>query len=486
MWNNWETLAIIGSILYVIFIAIVIVRILFDTRNDIKAMAYIMLVFFIPLFGALFYIVFGVNFWKKKRYAKKLMEDDMILDDLQTNIQQYNDSMLQRIEASDDERGELAAMLIRDLQSPLTTNNKVKLLQNGEEKFPELLEAIENAKHHIHIEYYIFDNDEIGKQILDILVRKAKEGVKVRFIFDDFGSPTIKKKDLKMLQEAGVEAHPFYKVHFYILANRMNYRNHRKIVVVDGITGFVGGINVSDKYINNGKNKLYWRDTHLRIDGPGVYYLQYLFLSDWNFCAECKLKAEMDLFPTPKSVENGTYMQIAASGPDSPQPTILFSILQMIFMAREEILITTPYFIPSESILHALRVAALSGLKVILLAPGISDSKMVNAASKSYYDSLLDAGVQVYQYQRGFVHAKTMVCDSATAMVGTANMDNRSFDFNFEVCAIIYNRKLAEEMRQTFYEDLKDAEKIDETRWRNRPFLIKLSEKIARLLSPVL
>ena len=175
-------------------------------------------------------------------------------------------------------------MLLKDLHSPLTRNNRVKLLLNGEEKFPELIKCLQSAKHHIHMEYYIFEQDEIGTAIIELLITKAKEGVQVRFIYDDFGSPSIKKKIEKRMRDAGIEIYPFSKVHFYLLANRINYRNHRKIVVIDGQTGFVGGINVSDKYINNKNRQFYWRDTHLRIDGPGVYYLQYLFITDWNFC----------------------------------------------------------------------------------------------------------------------------------------------------------------------------------------------------------
>lgn len=273
-----------------------------------------------------------------------------------------------------------------------------------------------------------------------------------------------------------------------LFANRLNYRNHRKIIVIDGVTAFVGGINVSDRYINNGSEKLYWRDTHLRIDGPGAQYLQYLFLCDWNFCADELLQPNTDFFP-PKplqTVNDNKVVQIAASGPDSESPTILFSIIQAINLATSEILITSPYFIPGESLLDALIIASLSGISVKLLVPGVSDSILVNSAARSYYSELLSAGVEIYQYQKGFVHAKTMVTDKKIAVVGTANMDFRSFDLNFEVNAIVYDTPIATELSDIFYRDLKDALKINPVYWNSRPVYKKLLEKAARLLSPLL
>lgn len=376
-------------------------------------------------------------------------------------------------------------MLLKDLDSPLTRDNTVKLLINGEEKFPELMDCLKKAKHHIHMEYYIYEQDEIGTAIIEILISKAKEGVQVRFIYDDFGSPSIKKKIENRMREAGIEVYPFSKVLFYLLANRINYRNHRKIVVIDGCTGFVGGINVSNKYINNKKGRLYWRDTHLRIDGPGVYYLQYLFITDWNFCSSKKLKPQDVHFAEVIANKENVYVQIVGSGPDSIQPSILFSVLQAIYLAKEEILVTTPYFIPGDSLLFALRIAALSGLSVKLLVPGKCDSRLVNAASKANYEDLLQAGVEIYLYEKGFVHAKTLVTDSRLSIIGTANMDHRSFELNFEVNAIIYDAEFAKKLRKVFFDDLEHAEKLNAKRWYKRSKLTQLPEKLARLLSPI-
>ena len=481
---NW---IFIASGIYIILFILVCLRIIFETRSTNKTLAYLLFSFFIPIIGMFFYITFGINYWRKKRYNKKSVTDKEILDLIADNSEPYKASSLHRSDDAVQQNAELATMLLKDLGSPITAGNKVTLLVNGEEKFPNLLDAISKATDHIHVEYYIYENDDIGSSLIDALIVKAKEGVSVKFIYDDFGSPGIKKKVEKQMQDVGIEIFPFHKVHFYLLANRINYRNHRKIVVIDGKTGFVGGINVSDKYVNCGDaKKLFWRDTHLRLDGPAVYYLQYLFMSDWNFCCKDSFEPMNRYFPEMQAEKKDNFVQISASGPDSAQPSVLYSILQAIYLAKEEILITTPYFIPGDSIIDALRIAALSGLKVKLLVPGVCDSKIVNAASRSNYRDLLDAGVEIYLYQKGFVHAKTLVTDRKLFIVGTANMDYRSFDLNFEVNAIVYDVEMAGKMRDIFFSDLKQSEQIDKEDWRSRKWYTLFPERICRLFSPVL
>ncbi|WP_152270397.1 cardiolipin synthase [Agriterribacter humi] len=484
---NW---LLIFEIIYLVILLLVCLRIIYDTRSTTKTLAYLLLAIFVPFAGMLFYFSFGINYRKRKMYSKKIIADDDLSGKLREDIFKYSKHTFDHSDPEVQSNRELAIMLVKDSFSPLTANNEVKLLVNGEYKFPEVLSAIRQAKHHIHIEYYIYEDDEIGCAIADALIQKVKEGVAVRFIYDDFGSRTIRKKLIPRLKEAGVHAFPFYRIIFIALANRLNYRNHRKIIVIDGSTAFVGGINVSDRYINNTEepNKLFWRDTHLRIDGPGVLYLQYLFLCDWNFCANDHLHSDAMFFPRPSAfpVEGNKVVQIAASGPDSDTPTILFSLLQAINLATEEILITTPYFIPGESLIDALTVAALGGVAVKLLVPGVSDSVLVNAAARSYYGGLLKAGVEIYLYTKGFVHAKTLVTDRKIAIVGTANMDYRSFDLNFEVNAIVYDREVANELAAVFYADIAAAEKIDPIVWESRPVWKQLLEKTARLVSPLL
>ena len=423
-------------IAYSVILLLICLRIIFETHSATKTIAYLLFCIFVPVIGILFYMTLGINYWRKKLYLNKTSCDEKMLEELRKKVLHYGQASENPEEILRDDNSELASMLVKDLSSPLTRNNSIKLLLNGEEKFPELLQALEKAKHHIHMEYYIYECDEVGSAIIELLIKKAKEGVLIRFIYDDFGSPSIKKKTEKRMRDVGIEVHPFHKIHFYLLANRINYRNHRKIVVIDGWTGFLGGINVSDKYINKKKGQLYWRDSHIRIDGPGVYFLQYLFLADWNFCCPKSLKPDKEYFAQNKVVNDDTFVQVVGSGPDSKQPTILYSILQAIYLAKEEILITTPYLIPGDNIIDALRIAASSGLTVKLLVPGKSDSRIVNAASKDNYNDLLQSGVEIYLYQKGFIHAKTLVADGKLSIIGTANMDYRSFGLNFEVNAI--------------------------------------------------
>lgn len=486
---NW---IVILDIVYIIILVLVCLRIIYDTTSTNKTLAYLLLVIFIPVVGMLFYFSFGINYRKRRVYSKKLIEDDSLRREV---IKEVIAQTAVNLETNDHIIGDarsLVQLLLKDSVSPLTTGNYIKLLLNGEQKFPEVFKALKSAKHHIHFQYYIYENDIIGNQVKDILVQKATEGVKVRFIYDAFGSRSIRKKFLRELRSSGIEAYPFNRIRFLPLANRLNYRNHRKIIVVDGHCGFLGGINISDRYINDKrksegkKNNVYWRDTHMRIDGPGVQYLQYLFFCDWNFCAGQKLQPGPVYFPDHAHPEGDESVQIAASGPDSPTSTIMLSLLKAINLARKQILITTPYFIPGESILNALKVASLGGVNVRILAPGISDLRLVNAAAWSYYDDLLRAGVEIFLYQKGFIHVKTMVVDDYISVVGTANMDYRSFELNFEVNAVVYGEKLAEQLCATFLEDLKDAEKIDPEAWRMRPIFKQMPERLARLLSPLL
>lgn len=484
---NW---LIIYEIIYVLVVVLVCLRIVYDTRTNAKTLAYLLLVILIPIIGIIFYFSFGINYRKREMYSKKLIKDDNLFKQLKYEMFQYSNNTFEENKSEVRNGKELIMMLLRDGLSPLTGNNHVKLLVNGEHKFPEVLKSLKEAKNHIHIEYYIYEDDEIGKAIEEILIQKAKEGVIVRFIYDDFGSRSIRKKLVKRLKEGGVNLFPFSKIIFIAFANRINYRNHRKIIVVDGKTAFVGGINVSDRYINHPEDthKLYWRDTHLRIDGPGVRYLQYLFMCDWNFCANEHLQPNDDYFPPEKEipVRDNKVVQIAASGPDSERPVIMFSLLQAINLAKKEIFISTPYFIPGESLKDALIVAALGGISVKLLVPGVSDSRLVDYAARSYYDSLLQAGVEIYLYKKGFMHAKTMVSDRSIAIVGTANMDQRSFDLNFEVNAVVYDSEIASELTEIFFEDLKNADKVHLTEWKNRPWPRLLLEQAARIISPLL
>ncbi|MBC7401459.1 MAG: cardiolipin synthase [Mucilaginibacter sp.] len=472
------------SILYILLVLFVCGKVLYDIQSTSKTFAYLLVVILLPGIGIITYFAVGANYRKNKLYSKKIVRDNRLRAEIRQKIVNESEKALDSGEKEVQSHRKLAMLLLND-NSPLTGNNRVKLLLNGEEKFPEVLKALRAATHHIHLEYYIFEDGDIADQIKDILIQKAAEGVKVRFIYDDFGSRSIRKEFVRELIDAGVEAYPFYKIWFIALSNRTNYRNHRKIIVIDGHTAFVGGINVSDRYINNNPKQLYWRDTHIMITGPGIYYLQYLFICDWNFCAEQNLPIDPGYFNSEKA-GGDAIVQMAASGPDSDHPTIMYSLLETIGLAKEELLITSPYFIPGEPILDALCVAALGGVKVKLLVPDKSDSRLVNAAARSYYGALMEAGIEIYLYQKGFVHSKTLVSDGQLAIIGTANMDHRSFELNFEVNCMVYDNKIAAQLCRAFANDIKDAKQINAKTWAKRTLFKQLPEKLCRLLSPLL
>ncbi|MBF8148528.1 cardiolipin synthase [Winogradskyella sp. F6397] len=483
---NW---ILIGQIVYSLIVILVIFRVIYDTRSGTKSLAYILFIVFVPFVGMIFYFSFGINYRKRKLYSKKIGLDEPLRDRIRNKLNSYSDAIWNSGLTRDNYKN-LIQYIRRSGSSPLTANNEVKLFINGEEKFPALLEALEKATSHIHIEYYIYENDITGNQIADLLINKAKEGIEVRFMYDDFGSRGLGKKFIKKLNDAGVHTAPFYKIKWYAFANRLNYRNHRKIVIIDGTVGFIGGVNMSDRYRNDlkGENDLYWRDTHLMITGQATAYLQYLFLCDWNFCSAINFEYSDVYFPdnTKHASIEKEVVQIAASGPDSVQPVIFYSLLEAINSAKQRIYITSPYFIPGESLMDALIIAIQSGLEVKIIVPGVSDSKMVNAAASAYYTELLQYGAKIYKYNKGFVHAKTMVIDDDLAVVGSANMDYRSFELNFEVNAMVYSKDIAKQLTVAFENDLKVAAQIDAQIWLNRPKYIQLWEKMVRLLSPFL
>lgn len=474
--------------IYILFILAVCVKIIMDTTSVSKTLGYLVLIVFLPLFGVILYLSLGVNYRNKAMYDKKLEYNG----DLKEEIYQYTKHVEEGAEATGNPVIEQFKRLAHSVSTEdvhwMSLNNDVMLLKNGEGKFPEVIKAIENAKETIHIEYYIVRNDVIGNKIKDLLIQKAKEGVKVRFIYDDFGSKHIRKKYAEEMRQAGIEVFPFRKLLFIFWANRVNYRNHRKIIVIDGRIGFVGGINIGDDYINDpASGKPILRDMHVRLEGYSCYALQHLFLSDWNFCAKQKVEPNAELFPLAlKDSKGTTAVQIVASGPDSEEPFIMNSILQAIALAEKEVLITTPYFIPTEQILTMLKIAARSQVKVKLLVPEKTNSMLVRMASRALYLDLLKAGVEIYHYQKGFIHAKTSVYDRSLAMIGTANMDIRSFDLNFEVNAIMYDQAFAEKMTAQFYEDLENAVQVTLEEWEKRPKYRVFADKFVYLASSLL
>ena len=475
-------------VLYILIVFGVCISILVNTETPSKALGYLLLVISFPVFGIILYFSVGLNYRKKELYRKKLEIDNLEFPKLEYRAATLSNETLLRNKEKIEDFFQLANFSRN--KSFTSDNNNATLLINGEEKFPDLIESIRNAKHHIHIQYYIYENDEIGNQLAQVLIEKAKQGVEVRFIYDDFGSSKIRKNIVKQLREAGVEAYPFYKINLIKLANRMNYRNHRKIVVVDGIVGYVGGINVADNYLNSSKDKekLFWRDTHLKIVGISVINLQFTFLTDWNFCANQKLPFSNDYFPMENkdNLYGNHLIQIVSSGPDSKYPKIKYTLIQAILTSKHEVCITSPYFIPDKSFLDAITIAALSGISVKLLVPKKSDSIVINTTTQSYFQELIDAGVEIYTYNKGFIHAKTMVCDQKIAIVGTANLDNRSFDLNFEINAIIFDEEIAKELKEVFENDLTSSTKVISEEWSKRPWYMKFLERVLHLFSSLM
>lgn len=476
---------LIIEIIYVLLVIFTSYRIILDTRNSTKALAYLLAVFFLPIAGIIIYFSFGVNYKKRNIYSKKILSSDA----LQSLVAEMMHSHSMQTIAKNPEQildDRIPKFLLHANSSPLAAGNTIEILKNGQAKFEAVFQAIEKATSTIHIEYYIMERGELMDRLENLLIKKAKEGLKIRIIYDDFGSSSIRKSTPRRLGQHGIEIYPFYKIKLLFLASSLNYRNHRKIIIIDGKTGFTGGMNWSDRYDNRLNGDNFWRDTHICLQGPIVAGLQAVFLADWNFCAQKPVSPTPDLFEGLRNRSGNKLAQIAAGGPDYAMPTILYSLLQGIYNAKKYIYATTPYYIPDESLQDALCVMAKTGLDVRLIVPFSSDSRIVDAASRSYYKELLEAGVRIFQYKEGFIHAKTLVIDDSLSIIGSANLDYRSFDLNFEVNVLIYDQKTAEELRIHFEEDLTCSQELNLVQWGQRSKLLKLQDKAIGLISPLL
>lgn len=470
--------------LYIITIIFMVILVIQQRGDPMKTIAWLMVVTFLPILGIGLYFFFGKNFRKEKIFSRKELADS---EQLKT-LAQYQpsssgkDYWIDEVIAS---KSHIMRMLYNSDKVLLTEYNEIEILVDGRETFTAIISALEQAQDHIHLEYYIIEDDNLGNKIREILIEKALSGVEVRVIYDDIGSWGLSRKYISSLKNAGVRIFPFMPARFPFFSNKINHRNHRKIIVVDGKIGFVGGLNIADRYITGSNELGKWRDTHLQIKGEAVYSLQSVFLLDWYFVSKRNIYSQDKYFPS-NNVRERCLVQVVASGPDSDWATIMQAFFSAIATAQLYIYISTPYFLPNESILTALRTAALSGIDVRILLPAHSDSKLVHWSSFSYIDQLLDAGIKVYLYQKGFTHSKLIMVDDIFCSVGTANMDIRSFDQNFEVNALIYDEKLTVAMRNIFMNDLKELEAVDPVQWEQRPRSVVFRESVARLFSPLL
>lgn len=470
--------------LYLVTALFICFMIIFENRAPVKTLSWVMVVLLVPVAGIIFYLLFGQNYRKQKIFSRKSVLD---MEQL-SNIAAFQVKTLpERLKTASEkvrEKEHLIKLMLNNSKSVLTEFNKVDILIDGIETFPSMFTAINEAKSFINIEFYRFESDILGMKFCDALIDKAKEGVKVRVIYDDVGSWNLSKKVVKRMRESGVEIFPFMPVRFPWLTNKINYRNHRKILVVDGIKGYVGGLNIADKYLHGHREIGNWRDTHLLIRGEAVTALNYVFMVDWYFVSDILLTDE-EAVDKENMVTNRCWVQVASSGPDSDWANIMQVYFSAIATARKYIYLCTPYFSPDETILNALLTASLSGVDVRLILPGKSDSPVSYWNTRSYISEMMDAGIKVYLYNDGFNHSKYLLVDDVFASVGSANVDMRSFDLNFEIAAMIYDEDFAARLLKVFYKDVERSIEVKPDEWSKRKRTERYKESIARIFGPL-
>lgn len=473
------------SIIYFVLSLIFGLIILMEKKHPVKALAYLAAVWLLPFAGIILYLLFGRDYRKRKLYSRKGALDAQHIAKWKEGALVFKTDNHKELLDSMAPYDKMARMLFSDDQSLLSLCNSVDILRNGEMFFDRLFEDIESALHHIHLEFFIFENGVIADRLAEILINKASEGVRVRIIYDDIGSRKLAKSYIRNLRDNGVEIYSFMPVKFIKFTDKVNYRDHRKIVVIDGKIAYTGGINLSDRYDNRLENSMYWRDTQVRITGDAALSVQLRFLLNWQFVSGLNCLPDSDFFPE-NSITGSLPMQILAGGPDYDQPGLIDMFALACNLAKERICLTTPYFVPPEVVQRALISAALSGVEVELIIPLKGDSRLLDLANKAFLDDMIDAGVKVYQYQKGFIHAKTLVVDGYFSTVGTTNLDYRSFDIDFEINAVLYDRATAQQLIDHFNDDKSNSKYIDPEEWHSRSFYDKFKESVARVFGPVL
>ena len=463
-------------ILYFYTVIVCVSVVLLDNRSPSQSLLWVVVLIMLPFVGLIFYIFLGRNYRKKKivqssqhkihpkpEYALGMKE--LITSDLPKHLQKT------------------ARLLYKNSGSHPYIDTKVDVLVEGSDTFERIFADIEQAKQHIHIEFFIIRDDSVGNELRRLLIRKVQEKVRVRVIYDYLGGFSLSDAYIKSLRNAGVYMQPFLPFNRKFGYGKVNYRNHRKIIIIDGKIGYTGGINIASRYIYG--NRLgKWRDTSVRLEGPAVHGLQNLFLTDWQF-VDNKAIFDEKYFPEPKTFPQNV-VQVVPSGPDTDWETILQGIITVFSNARKNIYIHTPYFLPPESLMTALEMAALSGVDVRLMFPYKTDTVLATAASSSYFQRVMEAGVRILLYKQNFLHSKAITVDNEIGIVGTSNMDIRSFEQNFEVNAFIYDEVVAKSLRNAFEQDAKLCEEIELETWKKRRPVQRFKESLARLFSPLL
>ena len=473
IWGIFDgMLTTIVSCLFLLTVVVTIIVVVLDNRNPVKTLAWVLVLSFLPVVGLIFYFFFGRDVRKEKIISRRGY----------FRLNKY--PLAEYYERKPGEDRHQLMRFFRKVNGSLPFDgNDIEIYTSAYEMLPALLKAIAHAQHHIHLQFYIFEDDAVGRLVRDALIDKAKQGVEVRLLYDDVGSWKVKSDFFDQMREAGIETRAFLKVRFPMFTSKVNYRNHRKVAVIDGRVGFVGGMNIALRYLK-GVTWGVWRDTHVRIEGCAVYGLQVSFLTDW-YAADHSLITSSRYYPE-MSVYGESSVQIVTSNPIGGGASIMQGLLLAIASSHRYFYIQTPYLLPTEPILLALKTAALGGVDVRIMIPEHADSKVAHLASLSYLDELMECGVRIYKYKKGFLHSKLMVSDDLISTVGSTNMDFRSFEHNFEVNAFMYDPGTALRMKEIFLADQKDAELVQIKEWRMRPWYQKVGESVIRLFAPLL
>lgn len=476
---DWNILSQIASVAFdLIYFGVVIgiiVVVILDNRNPVKTISWILVLMFLPVVGLVFYFFFGRSQRHERIISKK-------------NQSRLLKKPLAEFQAQDDYQApphysRLISLFANLNRSLPFERNRVQVYTNSVSMLQSLLHEIRQAKSHIHLEFYIFADDAVGRLVRDMLIEKAREGLEVRVIYDDMGCWHVPHRFFEEMRETGIEVRSFLKVRFPRFTSKVNYRNHRKIVVIDGRVGFVGGMNLAERYVR-GVEWGVWRDTHLMLEGKAVHGLQAAFLQDWYFVDRTFVTAAR-YFPKTENRGNAL-IQIVTSEPVGLWREIMLGLSMAILNARKYFYIQTPYFLPTETILAAMQTAAQAGVDMRLMLPERADNRITHFASCSYIADTLRAGVKIYFYKKGFLHSKLMVSDDELSTVGSTNLDFRSFEHNFEVNAFIYDTETALEMREIFLQDQRNSEQVLLKNWIKRPWHRKVAESVIRLLAPLL
>jgi cardiolipin synthase A/B len=482
--TNFISFTVTAILVLNIFLAIALIFL--ERRDATSTWAWLMVLFFIPFFGFFIYLMLGRRFREKHLFRwegrSKIGIDQLI----NYQIEAIEDNTLDFRHKETAKHKDMINLHLRNNDAVLTQDNDVQVFNDGAAKFSALVDDLEKAKDHIHFQYYIVRLDNLGKRLLDVLIQKAKQGVQVRLLYDDMGSRGVHKRHFRELIRHGGQVEAFFPSILPLINPRLNYRNHRKIVVIDGRIGYIGGFNVGDEYLGLKKRFGYWRDTHLRIEGSALHPLQTRFILDWNQASANQDIEYNDIFFPIIPQKGSVSMQIVSSGPDSEWEQIKDGYLKMIFRAEKYIYIQTPYFIPDVSFLDALRIACLSGVDVRIMIPNKPDHMFVYWATYANVGNLLKAGAKIYIYENGFLHSKQIVIDDEVSTVGTANIDVRSFKLNFEVNAFIYDRDKSHELAELFEQDMLLSTELTLEIYNRRSTNIKIKESIANLISPIL